>query len=957
MKCLACDTPNRPGATACKQCRAQLPPNCAGCGEPVSPGRELCSACRTERVPAALGAELDLADISEIEESGPEEGAAASHPPIAEVGAASHFVGQQATLQRLIDLIEEARTEREPRFIALIGLPGMGKTRIAQLLAEEMPERGVRVLYGAPGGPGAVPFRTFACMLQQRFQISDEDKPKLARDKLSAGVAEILPDGRATEIVHLLAPLLGIPFADSPVVQPLTDNPTQLETRMFIAARRFLAGDAEKQPLLLILDDVERSSPEAVNLTHYLAAGLAGHPVVLLALARPNLFETHPSYGQGDVSLERIDLGPLSSEEAEELFLDLTRGAGLPPAKLVEHARDRLAGSPRALIELVRYLVDSGLIRRPSATSPAWSFDLERIAAEELPATLGEIIDARFHTLDPSERDLLEKAAVCGKRFWLDALVSLVRSAAIDQGSDPDGPSLGEIVAAGDGTRAELAGALKQIEERGLIVESPSSIFVGEREYHFAYPPWWEVVSDNLDADARRRYHRLLAQWLELRPDGRGEDHHESIAHHLESAGDGVGATRHYRIAAERARDRYFNDRAIRLYLQALQCVGPGDIAERIHLWLDLGSVYQLKGDADNALSAFEHMLRLTWTIASRTKVAVAFNKMGRIYRQKNDLPLALEYLERGLQLFEQMGDERGVAGSLDDIGQALWLLGRYDEALDRSAAALEKRRHLGDKRSIALSLVNIGQIERHRGLFDAAEACYREALDLRRSLGHRGDIAWSLSSLGVLAFQRGDLEGARLAWEEALSIADEIGALNLQAGLEGHLGELARALGNQSEARTRFERSGQVAADLGDRRLLSEATRNLGQLELAHGNNERAFELCTHSLELAEAAGIPVSVGRALIALGEVQAATLFDDASQGPSPAADSYQRGVDVLRRIGNEAELALALQSYGRYRVEQGDVEAGRVLLTEAHTIFERLGMKAGDSVSRMITELS
>jgi len=69
-------------------------------------------------------------------------------------------------------------------------------------------------------------------------------------------------------------------------------------------------------------------------------------------------------------------------------------------------------------------------------------------------------------------------------------------------------------------------------------------------------------------------------------------------------------------------------------------------------LWHDLGSVFALKGEHDSALGAFERMLRLAWVVASRTKAAVAFNKMGRIYRQKGDLPIALEYLERGHELF-----------------------------------------------------------------------------------------------------------------------------------------------------------------------------------------------------------------------------------------------------------------------------------------------------------------
>jgi tetratricopeptide (TPR) repeat protein len=551
----------------------------------------------------------------------------------------------------------------------------------------------------------------------------------------------------------------------------------------------------------------------------------------------------------------------------------------------------------------------------------------------------------------------LEKAAACGEAFWLDALVALVRSAALERG-DPDGPTLGEVAAAGDRTRAEVAATLSALAERGLVVEQSrkQATIPSEREYRFAYPPWWDVVYEGVDTDARRRYHRLIAQWLELRPEGRGEEEQEEIGRHLERAGDGEGAALHYRRAADAARARYYNDKAVRLYVAALGCLGKGDLASRIHLWHDLGSVFHLKGEFDSALGAFERMLRLAWVVASRTKAAVAFNKMGRIYRVKGELPIALEYLERGLELFQQASDTRGIAASLDDIGQVLWLLSRYDEALDRSAAALETRRQLGDKRSIAASLMNIGNIERHRGLFDEAEACYREALQIRTMLGESSGIAQCENGLGVLSFQRGDLEGARAHWEVALGIAERIGALPLQALLLNHLGEAARAADHRGEARTRFEAAEALARDLDQRRLVAEALHNLGLLDLAEGDARLALERCGKALEIAEAAGIRVDVGRALLALGEIHASTLFDDTQAGANQADDYFQRGVDLFREIRNEAELAIGLERFGKYRVERGDVDRGKALLTEAQGIFHRLGMRAGDAVKRVIGEL-
>jgi tetratricopeptide (TPR) repeat protein len=285
-----------------------------------------------------------------------------------------------------------------------------------------------------------------------------------------------------------------------------------------------------------------------------------------------------------------------------------------------------------------------------------------------------------------------------------------------------------------------------------------------------------------------------------------------------------------------------------------------------------------------------------------------------------------------------------------------LWLLARYDDALDRSAGALEIRRRLGDRRSIAASLVNIGNIERHRGLFDEADACYREALDLRRALDDQAGLAQVENQLGVLAFQRGDVATARPTWERALAGAERIGDLPLQALLLYHLGEAARAEGHRGEARKRFEAAEALARDLDDRRLLSHATRAQGLIDLAEGDNARARERCEASLEIAQAAGIRVDEGRALLALGECHASTLFDDTGAGAQQAEDYFRRGVTLFREIGNEAELGAGLERLGKYRIERGDVGDGKQLLTEAEAIFRRLGIRAGDALRRVIGEL-
>src|SRR5205823_6215429 len=157
-------------------------------------------------------------------------------------------------------------------------------------------------------------------------------------------------------------------------------------------------------------------------------------------------------------------------------------------------AKERMGGVPRALVELVRYLTELGAV---SEANHKWKFDRKRLAEAPLPDDLEEIMTARLRVMEAGQRDLLEKAAACGENFWLDAVVMLVRAAAAFDESgrgDPDGPKLAEIAVAGDRTRLEVESALKVMVGRGLLAALPHSTIPGEKEYRFAYPPWWDVV-------------------------------------------------------------------------------------------------------------------------------------------------------------------------------------------------------------------------------------------------------------------------------------------------------------------------------------------------------------------------------------------------------------------------------------------------------------------------------
>jgi tetratricopeptide (TPR) repeat protein len=928
-------------------CGVELPPHCHGCGIEVPNGIEICIHCRTERAPVALDAQSITAMAYEVPNAVLPSG----------LDLAGAFVGRTAILDQLRKRFELCQEGRTFQFVAVVGKPGLGKSALVAQCAEHLKEAGSAmpplVLFGRAGGHGAPPFAAFIRVLAQLFGFREGQTSNEAREAIIRGVAAVMPQSRVTEVAHLVGQLMRVPFAGSPVLEPLLASPAQLEMRMFIAMRRLLVAYAEQSTVVIMLDDMERATPETVNLLHYLAAGLGSNPVMALLAGREAMLDLHPRFGQGEFDSLQIDLPAFEPEEGEAQLKALLAPCGELPDEILAIVRNRRDASPRLVGELVRLLLEAGVI--DAATEP-WGMDLEMLERLTIAATHEGIISKRLESLAEGDRLVLEKCAACGEVFWLEAVVAIIRSGSIASG-EPDGPNLEVIADTGERTHQSVTEALMRHKTRGFIVESDVSQIRGQREYRFAYPPIWNLVYERIDAVDRCRYHQVIAQWLELRPEGRNAENQEEVARHLELAGDGTAAAQRYRRAADLARVMHLNDKAIRLYRQALACLAEQDVGTRMHLWHDMGSVYALRGDYEDALAAFEKMLRLSWVMNSRSKGGVAFNKMGRIYRQKGDLELAIQYLERGHALFEQSGDQRGIAGSLDDIAQVFRLQGRYDEALDKSAVSLEQRRRIGDARSIAVSLTNIGNIERDRGLLNEAAACHEEALALRREVVDQDGMIMSLNALAIIEYVRGSMERGVELWQESLTIAEEIGAIPHQAMLLNNLGEAAIAMGETVKARQRLEEAVQLARLMDDRRVLTDALRNLSDLEVQGGNAERARELAEEAREVAKRAGMREYEGRALLSLGEAYGATVFDDAGSDSAESAKKYfAAAVELLRELDNQAELAKALSQYGEFLVERGNPDGGKMLLEEARQLFQKLGMKAREAVSKKINDL-
>jgi tetratricopeptide (TPR) repeat protein len=862
------------------------------------------------------------------------------------------LIGQGEAAEALRTGTERAFTVGTPTLVALQGERGAGKTRLlvyaSEFAARIAPD--VRILYGTcrEGGTDGS-YAPFSRLVLERFGVTPASAPSAVRAQMLQTVGDILQwdDAiRTAETTHLLGHLAGVPFPDSPFLTRLQEQPDELHRRTVSAVRALLEGDAQRRPVLLLIDDFHHAEQEAWDVLRELAQAEA-HLALVLAGSSPLAEWAEQAAPEGGFAAGPI--APLGESEVASMLHVLLPSLQYVPEPLVAAVTHRSGGNPSAVRELVFALQEAGIFRETD--DGELEVDLAQLESGELPVSMTDATQARLARLDPFEHATLARAAVVGERFWEGALIGQMRSEREPPGDQQDPVSIWPH----DEDADALLAALDRLQEKGFLVESEMSDLPGTRELHFAIPAARTLLYERQDEELRTARHAAVARWLSLV----GQLHREGvaamIAPHLEKAEQPSRAGRAYLEAAVYEHAQLRTTTALRYVEQALQLLPQEDVVRRVEALHEHGSLLTLVGRYDEAIDAFTQMLRHAWNIGARGKGGAALNRIARVHRHRGEDAEARRHLDRALELFRAAGDLRGVAASLDDLAQLQLRQGELDPALEATHEALEIRRAHGDQRGEALSLHTIGLVELSRGELDVAEQTFRQAAELRRAIGDHEGTLRSENALGALALERGDPDTAIASWRAALEQARAMADRQSECVLLDNLGEALRLTGRYEQSEQTLAEAKSLADTLGDRRTLADVERNRGLLALARGQ-DGAEELLADARELAEHYGGAEATALAHRAIGALRAQTLFDSEGETDRRAEESFLTSIDLFRELGNEKEAARSLAELGRHLIERGDLETARERLHEARAIMRRIGLADLKRVDSTLAEL-
>ena len=449
---------------------------------------------------------------------------AASAAPGERAAGRVPMLGRESELAVLERTWERVVAERRPQLVTLFGPAGIGKTRLASEFGQLAQAEGARVIKGRSLPYGEViPYGAFATQVKQVARIFDTDEAETACKKLDEAVAELL-GGEAGDASSHIAMLIGVGREGG-----VGDRQT-----LFFSARRLVEALAQERPTVLIFEDIHWADAGMLDLLEVLASRVRDVPLLLLALARPDLLERRQSWGGGLPGFTALPVEPLSEEHAKELAAQVLLQMQKPGRQSGEIGLVG-EGNPLFIEELAASVAENA-----------------KATAAELPTTIRAIVSARLDALPPGERTVLLDAAVVGKVFWTGALERM---------------SSGQL---------DLAELLDSLEGRDLIRREPVSRLRGDQQFSFKHDLIRDAAYATLPRQPRRKRHAEVAAFLE-ETTSETPAAASALAQHWREAGEDRRAADYLVIAGDQAGRGWAKEEAVGLYQQALDLIGDED--------------------------------------------------------------------------------------------------------------------------------------------------------------------------------------------------------------------------------------------------------------------------------------------------------------------------------------------------------------------------------------------
>jgi len=709
-------------------------------------------------------------------------------------GVTTRMVGREAEFQVMQSALEQSIQNRRATVVVVKGDAGLGKSRLIyefEAWLDSHPTDFYLFKGRADEETMSLPYSLLRDVFSERFHIRDSDSQAEARSKLMKGMAALVGTENE-ERASFIGELLGFDFSESTYVRGIRKDARQIRERSFNSVAQFFGQLTLDAPIVLLLDDIHWSDNGSLELIEYLAKLEIDLPLFILCTTRPSLDERYSNWGGNFPCCDIITIKTLDLNASRELVNDILQNVNDLPPELVETVAKNAEGNPFYLEELVKVLIEDGVIVKGE---DIWQIIPQRLTQLRVPATLTGVLQARLDRLPATENEVLERAAVIGRTFW-DAAVSAMH-----------GSEAARVLTGGEDVRS----ALNALRNKELVFSHQPSTFERAEEFIFKHAILREVTYERVLKAKRKLYHRLAADWLIQQSGERIEEYLALIAQHYELAGDTVLAVEFLERAADQSMRLSAFREALSAAERALAILAYSEDtnpAMRARLLLIIGSANLWLTDHVTATARFEECIALARSIQDRVLESKALARLGRIGLEQGRFEQSESHLQASLAIAQELNDSEVIAYTLAHLGYISHYQGRYADAQRYGEESYKFARETGDAIAQAFSLNILAMISVNNNQYEQAHIYHLQAIEICKSAGDRYGLARAYSNLSeLIRIQRRyaeakpyTVEGIQLARELGNRYALPIMLVNLVYSQVG-LGEIREAYASVRES------------------------------------------------------------------------------------------------------------------------------------------------------------
>jgi class 3 adenylate cyclase/tetratricopeptide (TPR) repeat protein len=571
-------------------------------------------------------------------------------------GFQAELIGRKVEMNQLTDASRKLK-EGNGTVFSIYGPAGTGKSRLIQEFKTSLNLEEIQWLEGhAYPHSQNIPYAPLINLLSRSLQIEESDPPEEKRNKVEAGLGNLI--GENKDLIPYAGSLFSLSYPEIEEV-----SPEHWKAQLQKAIQTVLAALAQSTPTIVCLEDLHWADPSFLELIRLVISEFR-EPVLFLCAYRPviSLFTGH-QISTMVIPYQEIRLQDLSPSESEGMVESLLK-TGKIPSELQRFLQEKVEGNPFYIEEVINSLIESDILIQDNGN---WKLT-RKITEAEISSTIHGVISGRLDRLEKESKRILQEASVIGRTFFYEILNQVTE------------------------LKEQIDQSLRSLERLDLI---RARSLQPDLEYIFKHALTQEVVYNGLLKKERKAIHERIGLVMEQLFQNRLTEFYETLAYHFHLGQSYLKAVDYLMKSGTKSLKRYSLDEAHRYFQEAYDILSrrlDKTLEEKkliIDLILEWALVYYYRCDGKGWKNMFESHKELAESIDDQERLAMFYAWHGFVFIG-DDNNKCLYLLQKALEIGENIGSQKIIGYACTWLTWVYCDLAQYEEALKYGARAQE---------------------------------------------------------------------------------------------------------------------------------------------------------------------------------------------------------------------------------------------------------------------------